>query len=82
MIESQSYESARNAALAQAISECLQYSDSNDVKLSISEEEFEKLEEMTLQVRIMIRKTYKGTFEASCSITGNGKENISHYPKR
>lgn len=81
-IESQTYEGARNAALNQAFSKCLQYSDSTDVKLSFSEEEFDKVDEMNLQVRIIVRKNRNGLFEATCSITGDGKENLDHYPKR
>lgn len=81
-VESQTYEGARNAALNQAISRCLQYSDSTDVKLSLSEEEFDKVDEMNLQVRIIVRKKRNGSFEATCSITGDGKENLDHYPKR
>ena len=81
-IESQTYEGARNAALNQAVSKCLQYSDSTDVKLSFSEEEFDKVDEMNLQVRIIVRKNRNGLFEATCSITGDGKENLDHYPKR
>lgn len=82
LVECNTYEGAKSAALAQAFAKCMQHSDSKDVELSVNDDVFEKTVELDIHVKITVRKTYKGTFEASCSISGDGKEILDHYPKR
>lgn len=81
-VERDTYEGARTAALVQAMGKYFFGSEADEVEHSIKDEDFQLIMSMNLRVSVEVRKTSKGTFEATCRIAGDGKESFSYYPKR
>lgn len=73
-VESNTYEDALKSALTQAYIKCLQsVTTAKEETEALSADVFEKIASMSLHVEFIVEKTPQGSFNAHCSIMGEGK---------